>query len=298
MRKVKIITDTCSDLTPALMSEYDIDYAKMCTVEDGVEAPALLNWTDEDAHEFFEKMRNGKRILTTQVPPTEFERIFTLYLDEGYDIVYIACASKQSSSVNTGSVVANKLLPNYPDAKIYCIDALNASIGEGMLAIEAAKLVKDGKSADEINEYILSIRKNVIEFLTVHTLEYLKRAGRVSASSAFFGNLMGIKPILVADIDGRQAAFKKVKGRQNSLREIVSLTKEKITDAKNQTVYVVQADAEKGDVDMVTELIRQEINPKDICVLNFGPIIGASIGPDAIGILTFGEKVTFVGGND
>lgn len=298
MRKVKIITDTCSDLTPALLNQYDIDYAKMSIVEDGVESPAPLDWDAQTYHEFYDKIRNGKHITTSQVPIAEFERIFTQYLDNGYDIVYIACSSKQSGSVNNGAVVAKKLLANYPNAKVFCIDSLNASIGEGMLAIEAAKMVRDGVGAEEICDRIISIRKNVREYFTVHTLEYFKRAGRVSASSAFFGNLMGVKPIVVSDADGRQAAFKKVKGRQNSIKELVTLTKESIREAKEQTIYVVQSDTSKDDIDMLTELLKQEIDCRDICVLTLGPIIGATSGPDALGVLCFGEKVTFVGGND
>lgn len=147
MRKVKIITDTCSDLSPELMAHYDIDYAKMSLVEDGVESPARLDWSKAENHAFFEKMRGGKRITTSQVPVAEFERIFRLYLEQGCDIVYVACSSKQSSSVNTGGVVAKRILADYPDADIFCIDSLNASAGEGMLAIEAAKLAQDGMSA-------------------------------------------------------------------------------------------------------------------------------------------------------
>ncbi len=298
MNKVKIITDTCSDLTTELLDRYNIDYARMSTIEDEVESPALLNWTDADAHAFFEKMRNGKRITTSQAPATEFERIFPFYLEQGYDIIYIACSSKQSSSVNTGSVMAEKLLQSYPNQKIYCIDSLNASAGEGMLAIEAAKMAAQGKGVDEINESILAMRNNVREYVTVHTLEYLKKAGRVSASSAFFGNLMGIKPILVSDANGAQAAMKKVKGRQNSIKEIVNLTKESITNPEEQTVYVVHADAAKEDVDALVSLVKQEIPCKEVVVLGIGPIIGASIGPDALGVFSFGSEVTFVGESD
>ncbi len=298
MRNVKIITDTCSDLSPALLEQYDIDYAKMCVVEDGVESPAPLDWDAQTRHEFFEKMRNGKRITTTQVPTAEFERIFTLYLEQGYDIVYIACSSKQSSSVSTGSVVAGKLLSQYPDAQVYCIDSLNASAGEGMLAMEAAKMAKEGKSAKEINDYILSIRKTVREYVTVHTLDYLKRAGRVSGSSAFFGNLMGIKPIIMADLNGAQSALKKVKGRQKSIQEIVALTKETVIDAKDQIIYVVQSDTLQEDVDALVSTIRSELECRDVCVLGLGPIVGASLGPDSLGVFSFGEPVTFAGSED
>ncbi len=293
MRKVKIITDSCADLSAEQLKAYDIDYAKMSTMLDGQEAPALLTWSSDEVHKFYDTIRGGKRITTAQVSVEEFNRIFTQYLDDGYDIVYIACSSKQSGSVNTGFVTAKKLLEKYPDSSIYCIDSLNATMGEGMLAMKASELASLGKSAQEVKDYILSIRKNVQEFATVHTLEHLRKSGRVSASSAFFGNLMGIKPILVADKSGRQAAFKKVKGRQNSLVEIVKLLKENITEPENQTVYIAHADCAESEVEELKTLIKTEINPKDIVVGYIGPIVGASTGPDTIGVWGFGKPVTF-----
>ena len=293
MNKVKIITDSCADLSGDQLEQYDIDYVKMSTMKDGRESPALLTWTDAEAHELYEDIRSGKRITTAQVSVEEFSKVFTQYLDDGDDLVYIACSSKQSGSVNTGHITAQKLLTDYPGSRAFCIDSLNATIGEGMLAIEAAKMAADGKNSEEISSYILSIRKNVQEFATVHTLEHLKKAGRVSASSAFFGNLMGVKPILVADANGAQAAYKKVKGRQNSLREIVSLLKETITDAENQTVYIAHADCPQEEVDALVELVKSEIPCKDISVGYIGPIVGASVGPDAIGVWGFGREVAF-----
>ena len=297
MRKVKIITDSCSDLSEELLKKYDIDYAKMSTICDGEEAPALLEWSREDAHNFYETIRGGKRVTTAQVSPAEFTRIFTQYLDEGCDIVYIGCSTKQTGSVNTGFVIAQELMEDYPDAKIFCIDSQNASIGEGMLAIEAAKLAADGKSAEEINEQIINIRKNVQEFVTVHTLEHLRRAGRVSASSAFFGNLLGVKPIIIADAEGTQAAYKKVKGRQNSFREIVALLKENIVNPEEQTVYIAHGDCGEDEVNTLITLVKQQISCKEVIVGCIGPIIGASIGPDAVGVWGFGDKVTFTAGD-
>lgn len=295
MRNVKVITDSCADLSGALLEQYNIDYVKMSTVYEGESAPALLTWSAEEAHALYETMRSGKRITTAQVSVEEFNEFFGKYLEAGFDIVYIACSSKQSGSVNTGHVVAQKLLEQYPDAKISCIDSLNASLGEGMLAVEAAKLAAERKNVDEITEHILAVRKNVQEFVTVHTLEYLRKAGRVSASSAFFGNLMGVKPILVADANGVQTAFKKVKGRQNALREIVAQLKANLVDGENQIIYIGHADCPK-EVDQLVNLVKQEIPCKDVFVGCIGPIIGASIGPDAVGVWGFGEPVTFKAG--
>ena len=293
MRTVKIITDSCADLSAEQLEKYDIDYARMSTIEDGIESPALLTWTQEEAHRLYETIRGGKRITTAQVSVEEFNRIFSKYLEEGRDIVYVACSSKQSGSVNTGYVTARKLLEKYPEASIYCIDSLNSTIGEGMLAMEAAKQASQGKSAADINDYIMSIRKTVQEFATVHTLEHLKRAGRVSASSAFFGNLMGVKPILVADANGAQAAIKKVKGRHNSLREIVVMLKENIINANEQTIYIAHGDCQPDEIEELKQLVRSEIDCKDISVGYIGPIVGASTGPDTIGVWAFGRPVTY-----
>ena len=162
-----------------------------------------------------------------------------------------------------------------------------------MLAIEAAKMAEDGKSIDEITSHITNIRKNVWQFATVHSLDTLRKDGRVTGSSAFFGNLMGVKPIITADAVGDQVAYKKVKGRQNSFEEIVNLLKEHIRDEKNQTVYIVHADCNKDEVDNLVKLVKDKIDCKDIHIGYIGPIIGASIGPDAIGVWAFGDKVTF-----
>ena len=293
MRKVKVIADSCADLNVEQLNKYGIAFAKMSTSCDGVESVATLTWTDEEAHEHYNKMRDGKRIITAQVSVEEFQRIFEEYLKQNMDIVYIGCSSKQSGSVNTGFVTAKKLMEKYEGSTIICIDSLNASMGEGMLAIEAAKLANDGASATEIEAHILSIRKKVNQYVTVHSLDALKRAGRVKGSAAFFGNLMGVKPIIIADANGDQAAYKKVKGRQKSFEEIVALLKASMIEPEKQVVYLTHADCAKEEIDGLVELIRKEIPCLDVEVGYIGPIIGASIGPDAVGIWGFGQEVTY-----
>ena len=293
MNKVKIITDSCSDLSGELLEKYNIDYCRMATVEDGAESPALLTWSREDAHALYDRIRGGKRITTAQVPVEEFNTVFTKYLDEGYDVVYVGCSSKQSGSVNTGALAAKKLSAVYPERRIFCIDSLNASLGIGLLAIEAAKLAMAGLGAEEINGRICAMRKNVNQFVTVHTLEHLKKAGRVSATSAFFGNLIGVKPIIISDVNGVQTPVKKVKGRQASFREAVALLKESMVDGEGQTVYFSHADCSDEEISALCELIRAEIAPAEICTCVMGPIIGASIGPDAVGLWALGKPVTY-----
>lgn len=294
MRQVKILTDSCSDLNKELRDKYDIDYVKMNTEFEGKETPASLDWEYISAHEFYETMREGGRFLTTQVPLAEFQRGFSFYADQGYDIVYIGCSTKQSGSVNTGYVVAKEMMEKNPELNIFVIDSLNASLGEGMLAMRAAQYRNDGLSAKEIYEKIMAERKIINEFCTVHSLDYMKRAGRIKASAAFFGNLLGVKPIIIADAEGSQTALKKVKGRQNSMHEIVNLLKDVMGDAKDQTVYIVHADC-YDEAKIVEDMVKEIINPRETYITYIGPIIGASIGPDALAVYAVGKEVTFIG---
>lgn len=297
MRRVKIITDSCADLTAEQLVRYDIDYVRMSTVENGVETPALLTWSDDEVHSLYDAMRDGRRITTAQVSIGEFNSVFMKYLDIDYDIVYIGCSSKQSGSVNTGSLVAKRLAEKYEGAKIACIDSLNASIGIGMLAIKAAELRDRGYNAEKIESEILSLRNRVNQYVTVHSLDALRRAGRVKGPAAFFGNLMGVKPIIISDACGEQTAYKKVKGRARSFEEIVNLLAESIEDSESQTIYVTHSDCDKEEIDMLVGMIKEKISCKGVEVGYIGPIIGASIGPDAVGIWGYGKEVTYKTGD-
>lgn len=290
MNSVKIFTDSCSDLPKELREKYDIDYVRMNTVIKGKEIPASLDWEFYSPKEFYDLMRGGEHITTTQVPAEEFEDRFSSWLEKGFDIVYVGCSLALSGSVDVGTVTAKNLLAKYPDRKIVCINSLNACIGEGMLAMRAAELRDGGMSADEIAEEILRIRNTVNQFATVHSLDTLRRAGRVKAASAFFGNLLGVKPIIISDKDGNNNAVKKVKGRYNSMKEIVELTAENIVDAEHQTVYISHADSEE-DAKELEKMVAERMPGVKTRTVDFGPIIGASVGPGTIALYSFGRDV-------
>ena len=293
MRKIKIIADSCADMTQEMLDAYNVDYVKMSTFRDGVEYPAITTWTNDEAHAFYDFMRKGGRVTTAQVSMEEFTNVFTKYINDGYDIVYIGCSLKQSSSVNTGAVVAKKLMEENEGARIECIDSRNSSLGIARLVMEAADMAKDGKSVDEIKERIEFLRQRINQFVTVHSLTTLKKAGRVKGPAAFFGNLLGVKPILISDADGEQTAYKKVKGRQNSFNEIVTLMKEAFNDNEDEIMYVVHADCAQEEIDMLVKMVKEQIKCKDIVVGYIGPIIGGSVGPDTIGLYAVGAEVTF-----
>ena len=290
MRPVKIVTDSCSDLPKELRDKYDIDYMMMNTVKDGKETPASLDWEFYSPKELYDTIRKGERVTTTMVPPDRFQTYFKNELEKGNDIVYISCSGKLSGSINVGNVEAENILKDYPEGTIVCIDAINACMGEGLVAIKAAELRNEGKSPKEIEEAILPIRNNVNQFVTVHNLNALRAAGRVTGSSAFFGNLLGVKPIIISDTVGNNIPIKKAKGRLNSFKEVVALTAEAVEGQENPVVYVAHADCEE-EAKQVVKMIEETIPNVTTYLTYIGPIIGASIGADAIGVFSYGKSI-------
>lgn len=278
-----VLTDSCSDLGKDVREKYNIEYVQMNIVYDNKELPASLDWDVYTPQELYGIMRGGTRVTTNQVPVEEFTKAFEKYLKEGKDIIYIGCSSALSGSVNTGKVVADEMAEKYPDNKIYVIDSLNSCLGEGLMTIDAAIMRSEGKSAAEVAEYIENNKLKYQQFCVVDDLTYLKRAGRVKASTAFFGNLFGVKPVLISNKIGENFALKKVKGRKNSLDEIFNMAKQAIVNPEEQTVAVVHADCIQ-DAEYLKNRIEKEIGVKEVYVNYIGPIIGASAGPGTVAI--------------
>ncbi|MDY6367665.1 MAG: DegV family protein [Clostridia bacterium] len=291
MREFAIVSDSCSDLGADLRKKWNIDYVPMRILMEGKDLPATLDWVEYTPKYMYDVMRNGGRITTAMVPVETFKKYFTEKLEEGKDVLYVACSSGLSASVNIGAKVAEELLPNYPGAKIYCVDSLNASMGEGLQVVKAAELRAEGKTIDQVKEYLEAERLTFNQFASIENLDYLKRAGRVKASAAFFGNLFGVKPILISDVKGMNAPIKKVKGRKNSFIEIVNQTKENIIDAENQMVCVTHSDCIE-DAETIKEMLIKEVNPKEIYINYIGPTVGASTGPGTVAIYFKGKKVS------
>lgn len=295
MRPIKIVTDSCSDLCKELREKYSIEYVKMNTVHNEKETPASLDWEYYSAKELYDLMRGGERVTTTQVPAQEFTAMFTKLVGEGYDIIYIACSGVLSGSVNTGKMVAKDIVAQNPEAKIECIDPKMSCMGEGFIALKAAELVAEGKTFEEVVTYIEDNKLRMNQFATVNTLDYLKRAGRVKASAAFFGNLFGVKPVIISDVNGQNTAIKKVKGRNASIDEIVNLLAEAMQGEEDRRVFVGHADCPQEEVDYLVNKVKEVIGTDEIIVNYIGPIIGASIGPGAVAVFGWGKKVELEG---
>lgn len=296
MNDFLLLTDSTADLSKDLREKYNIDYVPMNYIIDGVEYPASLDWEYHSYKEFYDIMRKGKRILTTQVTRDVYTEKFESALKNGKDVLYISCSSALSGSVNLAKLISKELESVYRDNHVYCVDSLLSSLGQGYMVISASKLRNEGKSAKEIAAYIESIKLKVNQFGTVESLEYLRKAGRVKASSAFFGNMFGIKPIIISDITGQNLAIEKVKGANNSKVRIAQHIADTVEEEGKDCLYISHADCIE-DAQRLKEKILELTPFKNVIIGTIGPIVGSCVGPGTIISFCYGKEVT-AGGNN
>lgn len=293
MKDFVILADSTCDLPKDLRQQYGIEYVAMNYVIDGTEYAASLDWESHGAKEYYDLMRKGTRVFTTQVPKNVYYDAFRSAVESGKDVLYISCSSALSASINAARVVADEVKAELPDAGIYCVDSLISSLGQGYLAIEASRKRAEGMSAAETAAYIDSIKLCVNQNGTVESLEYLRRAGRVKASKAFFGNLFGVKPLLISDRKGQNYAYKKAKGMVNA-RIAIAENMVEVADGNYEELLISHAD-NMQEVELLKEEILKRAPFKKVTVSTIGPIVGASVGPGTIIVFCRGKEVMIEG---
>lgn len=294
MRDYIILTDSCSDMFTPLRKKYNVEYIPIHMQYKGKDTPASLDWGEYfTERELWDEIEKKVYLKTSQINETEFAECFKRYLDDGKDILYIGISSGLSQSVNSARLAINAVSKDYPDAKIYAIDSLNACKGEGLMTIIASKMRDEGKTIDEVAAWIEKNKLCVHQWCTVDDLGYFKRAGRVTGAAAFFGGILQVKPIIVSDALGHNSPITKVKGRKAAIKALVDATKENIVNPEEQTLYVAHGDCPEAAEELARQL-KEAVNPKDIYVDWLGPIIGCTAGAGTLVVYFIGTEVTFV----
>lgn len=295
MNPIKIFSDTNCDLNEDIRNAHNIDLLDFSIFINGEEIALDPDWKAIDYKTLYDTLRSGSKIYIISTTDREIKTKFRKYLKEGNDVLYVGCCGKQSKTLFKVLRIAEELREEFPEQRIEIIDSLNASIGQGYVVLKACELVEKGLSLDEVIKGTEAMRNNVVEFVTVETLTYLSKANRVKATTATFGNLFKVKPILYSDAEGNQTAFKKVKGRKESVDELVKLFLEHITEPENQEIYITHGDDAEIAKYVKNKLIESGVKFKAINTIVVGPIIGVSTGPGMIGLFGMGKEVTTVG---
>lgn len=293
MKDFVIFGDSTCDLPVELLRQHNLEYIPMCYIIDEDTFPATLDWASHGTKEFYDILRGGKRIFTTQIPKELCAQKFTEAIEAGKDVVYISCSSALSKSIDVARVVAQELKEAYPDADIYCVDSLNSSMAQGAMMITASQMRAEGKSAGETAAHIEQTRLcyNMVGYCS--TLAYLARAGRVKASKAFFGNLFGVKPIIISDRKGQNYGAKKAKGIP-AARSTVADTLIDMADGNYDTLYIAHTDS-LAEAEALRDEILSRAPFKNVIFGSIGPIVGASVGPGTVAAFCYGKEVMIEG---
>lgn len=300
MAKVGIIGDSTCDLTNELRKQYDIDYCRMRVsfTKDGVEKEiyASLDWEEISHKDYFDMLESGVRVFTSQVTEQEFDQVFTKRLKAGEDVLYISCSGALSASVQLArKLVEEKYSKEFPKQKIRVVDPLNSCMAQGSMLMKAREMANAGKSVDEIADYFEEHKLEYNQVATVEALKTLRNAGRVKAGAAFFGDIIGIKPILISDAKGNNFAIEKKRGRKTALERCVEIIKDCVIKPEEQTLYISEAECKKEDLDYLLAEVKAKIPFKDILIVPMGPIIGGTTGKGTVGLYFVGKKVEVVG---
>lgn len=285
-----LMTDSDSDLLYSIADERHIPVVRMPYSLDGQE------YFDDNGRsgvekDLFDKMRKGATPSTSCLPTDAYLEYFEPILKEK-DLLFIAFSSQMSSTINNIYEAREQLLKKYPNRRFYVVDTLSISAPMTLLVLGAHDLYMKGKSMAEVEKWVLDNRMRAHAWLTVGDLKYLARGGRISSTSAFFGSMLDIKPIICMGKGGKLDPAEKVQGRKKAIRTIVDRTAEYIEHPEDQTVIIMQADVEE-EAKTLEKMLRQHIPAiKDIRIQTVGPVIGAHCGPGTLACCFMGKKRT------
>ncbi|WP_208754724.1 DegV family protein [Schnuerera ultunensis] len=203
-------------------------------------------------------------------------------------MLYISFSSALSGTYNAALMVAKNLEKEYPERKIYVVDSLAASMGQGLLVYYCAEQKRSGKSIEEVKDWLIENRLQLCHWFTVDDLFHLKRGGRISGTIALVGTVLGVKPVLHVDNEGRLVPVRKVRTRKKSLISLVDEMEKTCINPTEQIVFISHGDS-IDDALYVEKLVRDRLNVKDIKINYVDPVIGAHSGPGTIALFFIGK---------
>ena len=284
MNKIKIITDSTSDLRMETYEQYDIHVLPLYVNFGEKSYKDIFEITLRDLYDRVEKTKQVPK--TSAVSPAVFLEVFTKYVDEGYDILYVGIGKELSLTFKAATMAYEEL----GRGKIRLVDSMNLSSATGLLLMRAGELRDSGKTLDEIGDELERLAKKINTFFAVENLEFLYRGGRVSGGKYLLGTMLRAHPIIKVS-EGKLSVYKTPKGKMVKALDAMLDEFHRIGPENVDIGHVMITHAFAGDsVDyMVNKLKAMGVDDKTIYIGTAGSVIGTHCGPNTIGIL-FIEK--------
>lgn len=283
--KVKILADSASDLSSKWYETLKVEVVPVHVFIDDEE---YLDGVTIQPKEMYAKMRDGKRVTTSQPSPEAFKAAFLQSAKTNTPLVYFSLSATLSGTYNSAKIMEKEIKEQYPEAPIHIIDTGCVSLGYGLIIIRVARLANKGGSLEEIIEIGKYHAKHMEHIFTVDDLEYLYRSGRLNRAASIIGSLLRIKPILHIK-DGNLELLENVRGSKRILGRIIAIAKERGEDFRNQTLGIVHADNE-STASRLKELVREKLGARDIIIESLGAGVGAHAGPGVVALVFLNNK--------
>ncbi|MCI7139113.1 MAG: DegV family protein [Oscillospiraceae bacterium] len=283
---IKLFTDTSANLPVSIIREYGIEVVPFSYTVNGKEVPYSAE-TDFNGKAFYEAMRAGAEVKTSMINVSDFMAAFEQWIAKGDAVIYVGMSGGISGTAHSAKLAAEELLEKYPAAKIAAIDTYAASLGEGFLVIETAKMIERGDPFLKIVKKIELLRKNMCQFFTVDDLAYLRKGGRISGAAAVVGTVLNIKPILRGDENGKIVLCGKIRGFNKSMEALANKYDELVFD-KTADVGIAHADNPEG-AQRLEDILRAKGFSGELLKVVYEPVTGSHVGPGTIAMFFMGE---------
>jgi DegV family protein with EDD domain len=280
MQDYVIVTDSSCDLPEDIIEKFGIRILNLDVI---IEGEGEFPNDQVEIKEFYSKLREGANIKTSAVNMAQATELLEEILSEGKDVLYLGFSSALSSTYQTVTSAARELSEEYSDRRIYDVDTLAASMGQGLLVYKAAKAKEAGKSLKDNAAMIESMKLNLDHWFTVDDLFFLKRGGRVSGVTATLGTILSIKPVLHVDDEGRLINVGKERGRKASINQLMKKMEELGSDLSEQDIFISHGDCIE-DAEKLANMIKTKYSPKSVVINYVGPVIGAHSGPGTLAL--------------
>ena len=283
-----IVTDSSCDLSASLAEQMHIRVIPLSVFVDGKQHYNFLDGSDISFEDFYTQLNDGAMVTTSAINVGQVKTVFESELMCGHDVLYLGFSSALSGTYNAAVNAAAELKGAYPGKRILTVDTLCASLGQGLLVYLAVMKRREGKSIDEVRDYVESIKLNLCHWFTVDSLLQLKRGGRVSGAKYIVGSMLNIKPVMHVDNDGKLVNVAKARGRNASINALFEKLCETAIDPENQTVFISHGNC-RDDAEKLADMIKDKFGCR--VVINFvGPVIGAHSGQGTLALFFIGSE--------
>lgn len=245
--------------------------------------------SDSTLKSFYDSQRNGDLTKTSQISPYHYEAFLKDIFAKGKSVLYLCLSSGLSSTYQSACIAKQTLLEEYPECSFYPVDTLAGTGGMGVLAERAIRNRRSGMSIEENYQDLSEATKRIKHWFMVEDLMYLKRGGRIGASTAIIGTALNIRPILIVDQEGKLQNVSKKRGDKLAIKELLTKFTEEYDPTSADVIYVNHADS-KEKAEMIQDQVKELFPESEVRVCGLSPIIGAHTGPGMVALCFIGKK--------